>query len=643
MEQHWGRNETVVWPPHQPLYSYAALAAALVLTLFFGWQHQHFSFTPLQRLYLSAYIRTDVMGAFGAHGKHRLLYTSGPHVASVPVVDLAVVPGSVQIGEGKTLPVELSPAAKDAGMTLLYLAPEQKYADAPLHSWLKSAIYAGKDLADLYMVPLFEGFGCLVIFLGLAVPADARRYRQMKYGRLLKGPLMLSPQEFNQAVQGDGIEIRTSKKKHPVAIPLSKEAQHIEIMGDTGTGKTTLITQLLMQIQQRGETAIINDPACEFVSRFYDETRGDVILNPLDERCPYWGPVDELRSEGEAEAIADSLYQPEGEQVRDKFFYETPAQIFARMIVDDTQPTPTQLVEWMCNEELLEQLVAGTELAQFINRSAGPQRTGVLSSLGMKAKSFRLLPTLEQAQGRTWSANEWSKERRGWIFLTSQPGKRSALRPLHSLWIDLLVMRLLTAPTPGQRPAWFVIDELASLQRLPQLHTAITENRKSGNPIVLGFQGKAQLETLYGHLAEVMLSQPATKIFLRTTEPKAAEWVSKALGSIEVEKVKETKFSGSRHGKNFTLERVTEPLVMDSEITGLADRHAFLKLGNNVARFSFPYLEVPESVKGFIPRAGELVQFRRSRVAPQPPPANPAVELPRDDEEPPYHASAAAL
>jgi type IV secretory pathway TraG/TraD family ATPase VirD4 len=334
-------------------------------------------------------------------------------------------------------------------MSLLYLSPERKYADSPLHGWLKSTIYAGKDLADLFMLPLLESSGCLLVLLGLAVPADARRYRQMKYGRLLKGPLMLSPKEFNQAVQGDGLEIRTSHARHPVAIPLSKEAQHIEIMGDTGTGKTTLITQMLMQIQQRGETAIVNDPACEFVSRFYDETRGDVILNPLDARCPYWGPVDELRSEGEAEAIADSLYQPEGEQVRDKFFYETPAQIFARMIVDDTQPTPTQLVEWMCNEELLEQLVAGTELAQFINRSAGPQRTGVLSSLGMKAKSFRLLPTLEQANGRTWSANEWSKERRGWIFLTSQPGKRSALRPLHSLWIDLLVMRLLTAPTPG--------------------------------------------------------------------------------------------------------------------------------------------------------------------------------------------------
>ena len=56
---------------------------------------------------------------------------------------------------------------------------------------------------------------------------------------------------------------------------------------------------------------------------------------------------------------------------------------------------------------------------------------------------------------------------------------------------------------------------VGQLQRLPQLHTAITENRKSKNPLVLGFQGKAQLEMIYGHLAEVMLSQLTTKIFLR--------------------------------------------------------------------------------------------------------------------------------
>jgi type IV secretory pathway TraG/TraD family ATPase VirD4 len=77
----------------------------------------------------------------------------------------------------------------------------------------------------------------------------------------------------------------------------------------------------------------------------------------------------------------------------------------------------------------------------------------------------------------------------------------------------LLVLRLLNAPTEHQRPVWFVLDELASLRRLPLLHTAITENRKSKNPLVLGFQGKAQLEVIYGHIAEVIMSQPDQNLF----------------------------------------------------------------------------------------------------------------------------------
>jgi hypothetical protein len=43
-------------------------------------------------------------------------------------------------------------------------------------------------------------------------------------------------------------------------------------------------------------------------------------------------------------------------------------------------------------------------------------------------------------------------------------------------------------------------------------------------------------------------------------------------------------------------------MVLDSEITGLADLHAYLKYGNYVARFSFPRLEIPPSKPRFIAR-----------------------------------------
>jgi type IV secretory pathway TraG/TraD family ATPase VirD4 len=410
-------------------------------------------------------------------------------------------------------------------------------------------------------------------------------------------------------------------------IPLQAESQHIELMGDTGAGKTTLIMQILRQIQSRGHAAIVYDPACEFIQRFYDEKREDIVLNPLDERCPYWGPSEELRRKAEAKAIAASLYQPTSDK-KGEFFTETPQKIFAHLLTYG--PNPQQLVEWLSKPAEIDQRVQGTEMEAMIAKGAQQQRNGVLASLGLVADSLRMLPTKEQAKNKTWSATEWAGTRKGWIFITSSPTEREALRPLHRLWIDLLVMRLLTAPQERQTPAWFVLDELASLQRLPQLHTAITENRKSKNPLVLGFQGKAQLEVIYGHLAEVMLSQPATKIFLKTTEPKAAEWVSNAIGKVEIERMKETHFDGSRSGRNFAVDRQIEPLVMDSEISGLENRHAFLKLGNNVARFHFEYMDVPQMTPAFLPRKvqdDELLFDPVTLVPKASPEVKPALDL----------------
>ncbi len=128
----------------------------------------------------------------------------------------------------------------------------------------------------------------------------------------------------------------------------------------------------------------------------------------------------------------------------------------------------------------------------MIAKGAQQQRNGVLASLGLIADSLRMLPRKEKSASH-WTATEWSEHRKGWIFLTSKPSEREALRPLHSLWIDLLVLRLLNEPKESQHPVWFVLDELASLQRLPQLHTAITENRRRRIRSYLAFRARPSL------------------------------------------------------------------------------------------------------------------------------------------------------
>jgi type IV secretory pathway TraG/TraD family ATPase VirD4 len=625
---HWGRKETIIFPPHSPIYSYGAVFLAFVLTGCFLYLRFSFGQSPLQQFYSPIYARTAAGGAFKRHGQYQLLYVGDGSKAGRLAVESDVQAGTTPAPGGKQISLALSRSAAGQGLRALYRGPQQVYLDATLHEYLKKSVFDDDQLRDIYEIPFLFGFLSLLAQLPFSITKDIKRRKELKYGRLLKGPVMLTPKEFNQSVNGDGIGFKTTEAKQMMRIPLQAEAQHIELMGDTGAGKTTLIMQILRQIQGREHAAIVYDPACEFIQRFYSKKRGDIVLNPLDDRCPYWGPSEELRRKAEAKAIAASLYQPTSDK-KGEFFTETPQKIFAHLLTKG--PTPEELVAWLSNPAEIDLRVRGTEMEAMIAKGAQQQRNGVLASLGLVADSLRMLPTREQAGGNTWSATEWAETREGWIFITSSATEREALRPLHSLWIDLLVMRLLTAPQKNQTPVWFVLDELASLQRLPQLHTAITENRKSRNPLVLGFQGKAQLEVIYGHLAEVMLSQPATKIFLKTTEPKAAEWVSNAIGKVEIERMKETHFDGSRSGRNFSLDRQIEPLVMDSEISGLENRHAFLKLGNNVARFHFEYLDLPLTTPGFIPRRGDEdeLHFDPKTLEPK----NPESQAPEIDLE----------
>jgi len=348
----------------------------------------------------------------------------------------------------------------------------------------------------------------------------------------------------------------------------------------------------------------VYDPALEYTPQFYEPGRGDVILNPLDARMPYWSPCDEVRHEAEAEGLAAALFKDDPRS--NPFFVMVPRQIFAHLLIEQPKRTPQELLAILRDERELSKRLKDTEHAAAIYPDAGPQRGGMIATLNSVSNALKLLPRQEEAKA-SWTAAEWSRQRQGWLFVTSPPEFRERLRPLISMWLDMLVLRLMNQGRPGVRPVWFILDELQSLHALPQLHTAITESRKAKNPVVLGFQGRSQLEELYGRKAEAMLSQPATKIFLRTDEANSAKWISQTIGEVEIERLRESRTEGHfphnrRNSRNYQLDRQTEPLVMPSEIAGLPDLHGYLKSGNLLVPLSFPYIELPQKQPSFIAR-----------------------------------------
>jgi type IV secretory pathway TraG/TraD family ATPase VirD4 len=614
--QQWGRRESIIWPPRRHLYTLGAIFLSLVATGFFVYVRFQFGLSPLERYYLPYYLRTELAGFTHPTSNYQLLYVSDGKSRPRTALEADVEPGSTPQFAGSPLPLEPSPQARQQGLRFLFREQSRSYSNKALHTWIEHRVYADIPLAQLFTTQLMFGLIAFAFQLPFSIRKDIRRIKSLRYGRRLKGPVLANAKDFTEAVSGNGIGITTNDSKLPLRIPRDAENKHFLIVGDTGSGKSSIIRQMLYQVDARGDSAIVYDPACEFVKQFYSVRRGDIVLNPLDARMPYWNPSKELRRKAEAKALAVSLYQPEG--VTNRFFVEAPQKIFAHLLT--FLPTPEELVRWMSDPGEVDRRVRGTEYWMLIDPKAPQQRTGVLGSLNMSADSFRLLPKPDETNS-AWTATNWAETRRGWIFITSRPTMREALRPLISLWIDTLVLRLLNEPIPDQKPVWFVIDELASLQRLPQLHTAITENRKSQNPVILGFQGRSQMQARYGEDAEAMLSQPATKIFLRTTEPRAAKWVSEAIGEVEVERLRETHYEGARAGRNFALDRQTEPLVLPSEISGLDDLRGFLKYGNHVARFSFPFIAVEEKCPGFDERKMDDL------IVPSPPPPADSDEI----------------
>ena len=167
-------------------------------------------------------------------------------------------------------------------------------------------------------------------------------------------------------------------------VPQVRESSHFLIMGDTGAGKSALIREMLLQIQDRGETAIVYDPEREYTAQFFAPSRGDVILNPLDARAPYWTPGDGARNEPEALTLAASLFPDRPNEQR--FFTHGPREIFAHMLT--FKPTPHQSAEWMSHDEEIDRRVRGTELAALIADTEPAQREGVMAELKMIAKAL---------------------------------------------------------------------------------------------------------------------------------------------------------------------------------------------------------------------------------------------------------------
>jgi type IV secretory pathway TraG/TraD family ATPase VirD4 len=364
------------------------------------------------------------------------------------------------------------------------------------------------------------------------------------------------------------------------------------------------------------ESAIVYDPHLQFVPRYLKEKRGDVILNPLDARCPSWSPSDEIdftdASIAEAQALAQATSLFVGSPSDRNWFFTYCSQLIWKHCICEYRPDAHEMAYLMQHSDpLIDVMVEGTELEQMMAVNAQQQRAGVVSHLTQIAYALRQIPKKQNGR-RHFSLREWCGKRTGWVFFTNTQDTRAALRPIQSLMLDSLINRLLSMGERSDLPAVvMVIDELQTLQKLPQLMPLMTEGRKTLR-VVVGFQGRSQIKALYGEEAEAIFSAAFTKFMMRTSEKEASEWLSGTVGDIEVERLRESRpagLMGKKSGHSYSTEQKIERLLIPSEFQGLDDLKGYLKYGNLVVPVEIPIMP-PRMVQadGFLARPPQPIE-----------------------------------
>jgi hypothetical protein len=158
--------------------------------------------------------------------------------------------------------------------------------------------------------------------------AARRRGRYATADLLARGQRVVDDAELDRLVRRSARVSRFHVGR--VAIPEAVLNRNFVALGTPGTGKSVLIKRWLREVRRRGDIAIVFDKVGDFTAEFYDEARGDVLLNPLDRRSPDWSPWAEMRQIADAYRIAKALIP--SIQGDNNFFHVAAQDLFATLL-----------------------------------------------------------------------------------------------------------------------------------------------------------------------------------------------------------------------------------------------------------------------------------------------------------------------
>lgn len=483
--------------------------------------------------------------------------------------------------------------------------------------------YQLSDIRLLFALIIPPVLVLLIAFKMKAFRKDA--YTGEKYKKFLRGTQIVTPVFMSNIVK----EKKNSKCQLTIAdikIPFSVEALHFLENGSTGTGKSVAIKEVVNSIQNRKklyikhndkvksknkgslkqlDRMVVIDPNGDLYSIFGDPKK-DILLNPYDARTKGWNLFNEIHNEYDYERFCISIV-PRSEGESEKW------NSYARLLLRETMKyvhrnydNPTlrdvQLLACELEEDKLGELLDGTEAKSMFVKGADKALGSARFTLSDRLPAFNLMPNGDFSILKALS----DESEVGDIYITWREDQVDSLKPLITTFADIFVGGILSLPPSNKRSIFVFLDELASMEAISSLRAGLEKGRKHGLKVFAGVQSIEQLTQIYGqHEAVILMSCFRNLVVLggASTDPQTSEFMSKAIGNMQVIREKVNKSSGNGNSKSVEEVTYTEEVVLSSEIASLPTLHLFIKYAGEypVTRTKLTPIQFTQKNKGFIP------------------------------------------
>lgn len=331
--------------------------------------------------------------------------------------------------------------------------------------------------------------------------------------------------------------------------------KHLLLLGGPGSGKTTIINLLLLQLRAGAggsDVFVIFDTKGDYLQNFYRP--GDMVIangERFKNHPGYvnWNIFSELRAAGQdwemaALEMAASLYA-DRKNATQPFFSNSAKDIFGhllihyyrhyrgrpdllnnRYLVERIQRESTPFYKETFSEKINPDMVG---LNSYFGEGKSTQGLGVFGE--MKSMVYDCFKGSFAAVG-DFSIREAVRQRGAKaIFIEYDMNVGQSLTPIYRLLVDLALKETLGRGSQGNGRVYFILDELKLLPNCMHLEDGLNLGRGQGCSIIAGMQSVEQMYHIYGREGGQVICGGFSNIFaLSVSDYESRNYIQNLFG-----------------------------------------------------------------------------------------------------------------